>query len=752
MSNANERFEQFQLEIPLDASNIEDFRPEQDVKIVAQDRKGAFYSQTVKLDERGQGVATLTFPENPGSLHVMVGPADAADEEMVGIQHTIAFDLATGQWRPGEVVTLAPIAITAFYWHWWLRWCRTFVIRGRVLCPDGSPVPGAKVCAYDVDSWWWWCSKQLVGCDTTDATGAFALKFRWCCGWWPWWWWKYRVWRLEPMVVDQLLPVLQRELKLRRLPTPSPQPDLALFDELFEQGDLIPRAARAAIDPAVLERLGAQLKERLPVVPQLEPLHLWPWWPWRPWWDCTPDIIFQVTQNCGGNEVVIVNESCWDTRWNIPTTLDVTLVANNEACCVDTTPQPEGNCTNLTHVCQYPISTIGDSTSPLAGFQNPGAVSNYGDRPFAGTLSMRGDFGTLAGADYYELEWTQTPADPASWAPMPPGTVAGFNRLYFGRQLPAGPVSTYSVPFNVTLIDGRNVIESRKHFEANNGAGTWEVLGHPAAPEGRWWMNNKDLLVFWVTNAVDWADGTYHLRVKSWTRPGYVGNLSNPQILARCGAEPEEANSLVLTLDNRLLDSGVVTDHPTAGDHPCGPGTVHNCTREPDTDILAVTIVHDDSSETPVGACGITRVTPTDWLQVDFVAHDPDGHLAFYTLAATYGENQSTNLLSLPGATLTPSPLVPPASPVAAATQVGPTYAAARSALPPPQGGAAAPIWHGGSIRLRVPATGPAGTAAFPVTCCYQLELRAHKRTIVSCDTSLWGHINYSEYSFMVEV
>lgn len=34
--------------------------------------------------------------------------------------------------------------------------------------------------------------------------------------------------------------------------------------------------------------------------------------------------------------------------------------------------------------------------------------------------------------------------------------------------------------------------------------------------------------------------------------------------------------------------------------------------------------------------------------------------------------------------------------------------------------------------------------------CRYQLELRAHKRTIVDCGGGLWGHTNYSEYSLTV--
>jgi hypothetical protein len=167
-------------------------------------------------------------------------------------------------------------------------------------------------------------------------------------------------------------------------------------------------------------------------------------------------------------------------------------------------------------------------------------------------------------------------------------------------------------------------------------------------------------------------------------------------------------------------------------------------TLEPDTDIVAAKIIHADSTETEIGACGEIQVLRGDIFQVDFFAHDPDGHLAYYTLNVTYGENEITNLLAL-GGTLTPSPvptIVPPAA------QVGPVYGgAAMSAL---NQGAGSPIWHGGAIRLRVPATGASG--AFRKTCCYQLELRAHKRTIVNCDDSLWGHTNYSEFSFMVEV
>ena len=82
---------------------------------------------------------------------------------------------------------------------------------------------------------------------------------------------------------------------------------------------------------------------------------------------------------------------------------------------------------------------------------------------------------------------------------------------------------------------------------------------------------------------------------------------------------------------------------------------------------------------------------------------------------------------------------------VPAASQVGPDYATARVA---PQN-AAAPTWTGGAIRLSIPAVGPSG--AFPLSCCYQLELRAYKRTIVNCVANN-AHRNLSERSFQVTV
>ena len=142
----------YTLTIPLDASGIPNFKPDQAVRVSAEDAKGKISEQVVKLDPKGKGSATFTFDGAPGPVHVIAGPESATAKELKNLQ-TLNVDVSAAQWAKKNELALTPIIIPPFYWSWWLRWCRTFTIRGRVLCADGSPVPGANVCAYDVD-WW----------------------------------------------------------------------------------------------------------------------------------------------------------------------------------------------------------------------------------------------------------------------------------------------------------------------------------------------------------------------------------------------------------------------------------------------------------------------------------------------------------------------------------------------------------------------------------------------------------------------
>src|SRR5262249_39062298 len=280
----------------------------------------------------------------------------------------------------------------------------------------------------------------------------------------------------------------------------------------------------------------------LPHVPELEQLRIWPWWPWHPWWDCTPDIIFRVTQDCRGHEEVIVDETCLNTRWNVPTNLNVTLVANDLACCIDDPPPPPGDCMIITHACDDLVNNIGGNPGAPAvpaGYVNPGWVAPLGDRPYAGVVPISGLFGDAAAVDYYEFEWAPTAAGP--WNPMPPLAAGGFSRSFWGPGLPAGPVGVHPGQFPFTTIRGPRGGGSREAFEANNDPLSWGTT--------RFWVSNRDLLMQWLTENT-FADGTYYLHVKSWSRPGYAGNLFNPRILPLC--DTEQNNLLVLTLDNRV--------------------------------------------------------------------------------------------------------------------------------------------------------------------------------------------------------
>jgi hypothetical protein len=746
----------FRLQIPLDASGIKDFKPDRAVKVVAFDAKGHTYQDVVKLDAKGKGVASLAFKALPGSVRVAVGPENASAEQMKGLQ-TINVDVARRQWGDKKELTIDAVLISAYYWWWWLWWCRDFKITGRVLCADGSPVPGAQVCAYDVDWWWWWWSNQQVGCATTDVNGAFEIDFTWCCGWWPWWWWARRTWLLEPTLAERISRLLREEVKLTRIPTPGPQPDPAVFRALLgEPGVAAPRSRRllashtqaagqavraGSIDPGSLESLRTQLVAKLPAVQEFERLRLWPWWPWWPWWDCDPDIIFKVVQNCHGQDRVIVDETIWDARWDVPTNLNVTLVANDQACCITqgSTCLDGGECAFISDICEDNIGNIGGNPGALAapiGFLNPGLVDIGGDRPYSGTVPLRGCVGTAV--DYYEFLFS-TAGFGGPWNPLPVAADGGFTRSYWDNGLK----KWIDVPFPFTSIsDGvtnHNVIESLPHYETNNGAKLWDAF-------------TVDLLMELVTQNV-LADGTYYLRMQGWTRAGYAGNLANAQILPVCGSQ--DLTGVVVTIDNHLVTAG-----PTdLNGHPCGAGTVHQCTTEPDTQVVSVQILHSDNTTTDVGACGNVTINDTDMLIIDFVAYDPDPqpHFGYYTLALNYDVNLTTNLLdpSLSGWSLTPSPIPPIWAPPAA--QVGPNYGDPNPVLSALSQGAVSPIWAGGAMRLTVKAKSDANhKGAFPYTCCYQLQLYAHKRTIggggASCDHSFWNQWNVTEYSFTINV
>lgn len=698
----------YQLTVPIDASDLEELREDQpqDLQVVARLTDGTTVTETVKLDD-GKGVATLTFEQRPDAVGVYLGPDRATAEELQHSQ-TITVNVPASRWAETPAVELNPIRVPPYYWIWWYRWCRTFVVRGRLLCPDGYPVPGAEVCASDIDGFGIWSSRQQVGCDTTDEHGAFEIRFRWCCGFWPYWWWHNRVWRSDPLLTERVGAAIEREpdLSLARVGT---QPSLDLFADVLENQPVALDQPLQELSPGQIEGVRERLIERLPEIPELRRLRIWPWYPWYPWWDCTPDIVFEATQD----GEVILEEGFLDTRWNIDTNEWVVLTANDEAMCItpecDQPPCPGGECLLITAVCGLSIDRIGGNYGTPApdGYLDPGTR----DRPFAETVSVSRNATPLQNVDYIELEHF-TGSD---WDPVPSGALVNFVRRYYDSTAPPGS-RFRNANFAPTIIGGHTVVETREHYEVTNAPTWW---GEPG-PTTAWWTRNRDMLVRIDSNL--FADGTHRFRVVGWDEAAGGDDLTNRRELTRC--DEDEDVEFVLTFDNRLEDDPA---HPTSDTHRCGDDTVHLCVTEPDTDIISVTV-----NGTPLDPCDITGLD-SGTVEIEFFAHDPDGHLGGYELRATYAENEVRDLLAQPH-TITPVP-----SPSMPSLYEGPTYA---DAVSPDQGGdAIRPHWRGGRYRITL-----ATEDAFPDPCCYQLELEAWKRTVVNCsgDNPHWNRSHYT--------
>jgi len=503
-----ERYEemQFVLDVPLDGSLIGADADGQELRVVARRADGSLSSETVLVQAGEQASVRFQFDESPGPLQLLVGPATATESDVVRHQ-TLSVDVRGGQWTDSPSVSLEPIAITPYYWWWWLDWCRAFVITGKVVCADGTPVPGATVCAYDIDWWFWWTSKEQVGpCAVTQLDGTFEIDFTWCCGLWPWWWWLDRVWEIDGDLIARVGGVLEQDPRIT-LGRVDSRPSLAAFT------DLLGPSARTAgplapADHARLETVRSTLLTKLPASAELNTLGVWPWAPWWPWWDCNPDVVFKVTQDCSTPGTVLVDEGIGDVRTNIGTSLSVTLVANDLACCRRTCPtQPcvEGECIDIASACLTPINDIGgDPGSPavppaLVGYANPGG----NDEAFGGTVTID-NANIMIGVDYYEVQYF----DAGAWTSLPPGAAENFYRTWlepapFPLVWPSG-----AVPFSFTnrVVAGTastvNVVESREHYEAS-----------PGLPGAAFWTSNQFLVI--PIDSSKFGDGTYEFRVRA---------------------------------------------------------------------------------------------------------------------------------------------------------------------------------------------------------------------------------------------
>jgi hypothetical protein len=326
----------FVLRVPLDASRVPDFQAHRSVSVLAWHKQGVPQQRLATFDPQGKSSASFEFQQPPESLRVALGPETATPADLQRLQ-TISVAVPSSTWQAASEVSLPAIQISSYHWWWWQHWRQSFRLTGQVRSARGIPIAGATVSAFDIDAWWWWTAQEQVGRATTDDDGWFAIDFTRGCGWWPWWWWVTREWQANPALVDQITAFIRQYPRLAALAPATPMPTLDVFHSLLASG---PRpmpskfsaslvqpgqsVANTAIDPASLESLRERLVE---ILPRNFPLPVWPWSAWSPWEDCGANVIFKVTDTCAGETRVLLNETVSEARWDIPSSLDVTLTA-----------------------------------------------------------------------------------------------------------------------------------------------------------------------------------------------------------------------------------------------------------------------------------------------------------------------------------------------------------------------------------------------------------------------------------------
>lgn len=665
----------------------------------------------------------------PCPVRLLVGP-NIADIELLSLDTlSLEIDLAprgqtqTAAKRAQEnaKISVGTLTLNPDIYINWLHLCRVYTIRGRVVCRHwqydpatgrfhfcDAPVPGATVEAYDVDRFFIWYHRDLIKSATTDINGNFVIQFRWCCL--PWLPWLVRNWALDPDLYGRVQELLGRNgIPLPPVP-PGPDPDPHFLQQLMAQASRSPGAARSAAPGVIDAPVSSEaLLALLPASPELAALHVWPWWDWP---DCAPDVVFRVTQQCDGQLRVIHTETNAQTRWDIPTALNVTLFANDQACCLPVCRDPEcPECLKVTFVGCTPTDHIGSTAGPpdLRGYGYSDV--NY-DRPFFGSLQIRGGVGS--DVDYFKV---QVSRNGGPWTDLPVPAFGGFSRSYWDG---ANAVVAPAPAFTPLLKNGQTVMITRRHYEAL----------HPAIPRfggSVIWYDYDTLFYFdTLTNPGLTPDALYQLRFVGYTADA-ADNLiaASERILPTCGQTTTE--TFYVRIDNQAMVHPV----PTAL-HPCGLGTVHICTNEPDCYIRKICVNEGTVGEHCISACDIVKLAATDTLTVHFSATCPpttqDGHLGGYTLEARYGVAQSFAIGTGVHGTFTADPTF----------EVGPDYASALLQ------GAPRPHWYGGDYKVTLRGTD------FPECCAYLLHLEAWTRTTNGCADPSTVHVNRFEIAFTI--
>lgn len=750
----------------LDLSQIPDaqYKPELELRVAVVREDSVLGSVVLKpagaKQRRLPFEVEFTPPLLPGARRpcpvVLLAGPNLADREFLAldtVRHVV--DLGAAPERAAAraaAATTAPlkigaVAVDASIYRCWLLCCRTYTINGRIVCRHwqydprrrrwgfcDEPVPGAMVEAWDVDRFWWWSWRDEIASAVTDVNGNFHMTFRWCClRWRPWL-------RPNPAIDPETLARIQQLLAAAQLPLPSippgPDPDPMVFQRLLGGAASLPGPLLAAATqgtaglPAVQQpaaTLSAQaLRALLPASPELAALRVWPWWEWD---DCAPDVVFRATQRCDGRVSVIYEESNAQTRWDIPTTLNVTLIANDQACCLPSCRDPEcPECLTLTWVGCTPVDLISTNAGPpdLRGYARVAVADAdpWKDNPFFGSLQIRGGVGW--DVDYFKVQISR---DGAPWVDLPVPAFAGYARRYWT----GGGFSPY-IDFSPKNNSGQTVIMTRHHYEQLNP-------GLPQFGGQVLWDDYDTLFYFDSTQPGLTPDGLYALRFVGWAADAADKLIAaSERILPTCGQDTAER------VDLRIDNQARVHPAPSLGGPckiphglECNPvtlscGLIHQYTVEPDCYIREIWKNEGQPGQSCVAACDIVRLEPTDTLTIHFSVTCPatvqDGHLGGYWLRAEYGASQAFYIVEAGGGVGTlagdPTP------------EFGPGYSQALAQ------GAPRPQWYGGDFKVTLHGSD------FPLCCAYLLRLWAWKRTTNGCSDPTVTHVNQFELTFTV--
>lgn len=732
----------------VDLSQVEGLEPDVPLRIAAVRDDQVIASTVVSLRDASDR-RPIRFElkyrlpgRRPCGVHLVIGRGDLRVVDILG-PDTVRRWVPAEQWKevePGHnpfTANVGSIVIPEAIYRRWLIFCRRYTIRGRVVCrrwrfdPQlglwtfvDAAVPGATVEAYDVDRWWWFYFKDLIETTVTDVNGYFEMDFWWCCGrWYPF----PRPWLIDPDIQRRIRDLIA-QARPHGGPLPDPPPDPYALEEYLTRiagrsaagaPTMLANRTMATAAPASAPATSAlNLAAVLPPAPDLEALRIWPWWPSD---NCAPDILLRVTQPCGGVVQVIYEEPLSQTRWDAPRFLDVTLQANDKACCLPPPDDPPcGDCVVFTWAGCTRTDHIGGEglagPPDLRGYAFPNSL----DRPFAGSFGVRGDFGEDARlvVDYYKLEYRKDGMPPGTWIDMStvPGLLGSISRAYWDHGVPG---FSASIPFGPTTVDGRTVYKTRYKFERDN----------PGLPGGAYIWDDWDTLFHWDTTQLPQGDGLYTFRLVAY-REAADGTLVDERVMPLCGTEDDEVPTdavVWVRLDNRNVPHPLSTPA-----HPCGADTVHICTAEPDCDFVSVIKNEGMAGQAAINPCDIVTVADSDTITVHFTVTVPatanDGHLQAYDMSAHYAE--SAVFYPLVVGTLSGDPTI----------HYGPDYATALTQGPP--GSITRPHWYGGSFKVTLPGS------AFPASCAYLLHLRAWKRSTNGCTDPYYFHANVCEFSF----